>query len=380
VHPVMARPRLFQKSTASLLALGLAVLTASCSSAAAVSGSASSSAGPKVPQVINFTFAEASVNTSDSADVWALERGIWQRLGLNVTMPFQGSIENTEIASGRDVVGVYGTTGMFPGTEAGHAQSIIFSEGTGNSSLECDVQTSSPDHTMLDLAGQSVGVIGVNGGTYGAVAAMSAYIVKKGKAAIKIVIEPDTAALVAATESGAVAAGCANGSFGTAEKAGLTRTIVQADSPLSRSITGPRAIGKAAFGLNSELASDRTAIVRLVAGTRIADAQIMRATNAQVAAVLAENPNFAPSAISRSALISEVAEARPFFAQDEGYISPTDWNDSLKAYAFYGLNVGGVPINLHSSAFSYKDAVDMSYWNAATPLVNKYYKTYGQMG
>lgn len=358
---------------------GLVIATVACSSGAS-SGGATAAAASDTPKMINFTFAEASVNTSDTADVWALQKGIWKKLGLNVTMPFQGAIENTEIAAGRDVVGVYGTTGMFPGTEAGHAQSIIFSEGTGNSSLQCDVKTSSPDHSMLDLAGQSVGVIGVNGGTYGAVAAMSAYIVKQGKSAIKIVIEPNTAALVAATESGAVAAGCANGSFGSAEKSGLARNLIKANSPLARSITGPLAIGKAAFGLNSQLSANKTAIVRLIAGTRIADAQIMQATDQQVAAVLAENPNFAPSVISTAALTEEVTQARPFFAQNGGYISPADWKASLKAYAYYGLNVGGVAIDLNSSDFSYKSVVDMSYWNAATPLVDSYYKTYGKMG
>jgi hypothetical protein len=357
---------------AAVAASGALVAMTSCSAAPPAKPSPISRAQP-----ISFTLAEPAISVTHAAAVYALESGIWAKMGLNVTIDFQGAIENTLVAAGRDVAGGYGPTGMFPGIEAGHEQSIIFSEGDGNPSLGCDVSTKSPFKSILDLGGQPVGVLGVNGATYGAVSAMSAYIEKHGKKPVVITVEPSSAALVAATESGAIAAGCESTAFASAEAAGLTRSIIRASSPLALQITNKNIVGVATFGLNTQLAANSSAIVRLVAGERVAEDALLHDSNAQVAAVLAKYPAFAPSAISRTDLIAEIAIERPFFATNQGFISKKTWAQSLKAFEDWGLNVGGVPVQLSSPKFSYQSVINMSYWNKATPLVSAYLAKYG---
>ena len=53
------------------------------------------------------------------------------------------------------------------------------------------------------------------------------------------------------------------------------------------------------------------------------------------------------------------------------------WSSSLKAFSNWGLNLNGTPIDLTQPGFSFGTAVDMTYWNDATPLVNSYVKKYG---
>jgi ABC-type nitrate/sulfonate/bicarbonate transport system substrate-binding protein len=311
---------------------------------------------------------------------WALERGIFTRLGLDVSTVTQGAVETTNLSTGQMVVGLFGTTGMFSAVDSGRHMNIVFDENTGASTGAIFVKASSPYKTIMSLSGQKIASIGTNGAGYGAAASYSRYIVAHGGKPLTIVVEASGPALLAALQSGQVAAATNQEVFGAQVSKGLLRHVIGASNPLAERIVGQDIAAASYFGLASTLAANKTAITRFVAGLRIANLQIDKASNGQIASVLAKNPSFAPSVISTADLEAEIAAQRPFFARDDGRITSGLWSKSLTAFKNWGLSLNGSSINLTDSKSSYGNTVDISYWNAAAPLVSSYIKKYGADG
>lgn len=348
-----------------LLVLSVTALLALVSFSAA--GASASSNAP-----LSLTVGVPSPSTGNSDFFWALEKGIWTQLGLNVTVVSQGSSETTNLAAGRLPVGNWGTTGLFPIIQSGRTVQDVFNTGSGDAADAITVKKGAAYTTVQSLSGQTVGVIGSAGQGFGAASSYSHYIVTHGGKALNIVVEPNEAAITAALESGQIQAAIANPAFGAGISAGLLTQMLAANSKTAEQITGTGVAAAAYFGLSTAMKSDSAAITRFIAGMRIANDQIDKASNAEIAGVLAKNSNFAPSVESHAALVQQVAEARPFFAANDGYISSATWKTSLKAFANWGLSQSGANVDLNAAANSYGQAVNMSYWNAATPLVKKF--------
>lgn len=376
-RPSSRRERLHRVRNYGLVSGTTVVLLASlvaCSSSARSTGaktSYDSKAG-----TISFTYGDPNPGVNDAWLFYAVQTGVFQRVGLKPKMVVQGSLEPTNLAAGRLALGDFGTPSIFPSIEAGHKMNMVFMPGTGNPDGGIVVKAKAGINKVMDLSGKSVGCVGLNGQGYGAAASWSTYIQKQGGKALHIVVEPNAGALTSAVESGQVAAAFTTPIFGKAIAAGLLKQLIAATDPLTRKVTGVDMAAAAEYGSTAQLQKNRTAVTRWVAAARIGLKLVNKASDAQVADVLSKNSLFAPSVISKSALISEIARARPFWGAEGGFVSKARWKDSLKIFGTWGLNLGGVQINLQASQFSYGSVIDMSYWNDATALVNSYFKKY----
>lgn len=376
--------RLPAKRTDVQRAFGIACIAALTGAAVAACGSNGNSSGKisasDVSSSLSITIADPNPATNTAPTWYAYSTGIWKRLNLNVTIiPGQGSQVPVNIAAGRLLLGNYGTTAAFPPAASGHVTSIVFGLNTGSEDGALFTATNGPVKSWQDLAGQKVGVVGVGGSSYGAATSWSAYLEKHGLKPVQIVVEPNAGALIAALSADQIQASVDPPTiFESAIAAGKVKQLVAADSTLAKSIVGTQEVGNAYFGLKASLAGSRAAVTRFIAGERIALAKIMTLSDAQVAEALAKTSPFAPSVIPQSALANSVALARPFWGIQDGYISPSAWSDSLQSFKTWGLSTSGQPIQLDDSKYSYANMVDMSYWNAATPIVNSYYKKYGK--
>jgi ABC-type nitrate/sulfonate/bicarbonate transport system substrate-binding protein len=371
VQPDSYRSRRW-RAALCLTMVTLATSLAACSSSGSSSSSSASGEAPSAvstDQPLSLTIGIPQVNAQFADAYWAQQKGIWKSLNLNVTISVTGAVETTSLSAGRLVVGVFGTTAAFAPAEAGRAVSIVDCEDTGDSAAGVVVRRPSAYKTLTDLSGQSVGVVGSAGQAYGTASDFSSYIQAHGGKPLKIVVESSLGALVAATLSGQVTAAIQTSGFEQAIAAGKAAEIVSPTDPATKAIVGTQECSTAYWGLKSQLAQNQAAITRFIAGMRIARAQLDKESDAQVAAVLATMPDFAPSVVSRAALTKEVTEARPFFSADEGFISEATWNASLDAFSHWGLASAGVPVDLKGKPLSYPSIIDMSYWNAATSLM-----------
>ena len=356
-----------------------AALTA-CGSSGSSSGSSGQASASDPTKSLLITIADPNPATNTAPTWYAYAEGIWKRLNLNVTIiPGQGAQVPVNIAAGRLLLGNFGTTAAFPPAAAGHPTSVIFALNTGSEDGALFAATNGPVKTWQDLSGQKIGVVGAGGSSYGAATSWSAYLISHGLQPAHIVVEPNPSVLIAALVSGQIAASVDPPTiFESAIAAGKVKEIVAASSALAKSVVGTEEVGNAYFGLRSLLAQNRTAITRFIAGERIALAMVQKLSDTQVAAVLAKTPPFAPTVVPAQTLVSDVGLARPFWGIDNGYISASAWSQSLQSFKTWGLSTLGQPIDLSSPTFSYANMVDMSYWEAATPIVSNYYKKYGQ--
>jgi ABC-type nitrate/sulfonate/bicarbonate transport system substrate-binding protein len=356
----------------------IALMAAACGSSSSGSSSGGSTAKSAAP--INLSVGIPNPGAQNDDYYLALEGGVFTRLGLNVNTVTEGATETTALSTGTMVVGNFGTTGMFSAVASGRKMQVVYAEGTGASTGAIYVKASSPYKTIASLSGQKAASIGTNGQGYGAVASYSHYIATHGGKPLQIIVEANPEGLLAALESGQIAAAMNNATsaFAAAVTAGKLRQITSPTAPQVEQILGGKDVAAASFfGLSSALSSNRTAITRLVAGLRIARMETEKATTAQIATVMARNPSFASSVVTAQDLQTALTAQRPFDGVSDGFVSSALWANSLKAFSNWGLNLNGTSIDLTQPGFSYGSAINMSYWNAATPLVNSYVKKYG---
>jgi ABC-type nitrate/sulfonate/bicarbonate transport system substrate-binding protein len=358
--------RWIARAVAGIVGVSLAV---GCASPAGASAPLPAASAPSSSTPLSLTVGIPQVNAQFADAYWAEAEGIWKSLNLNVTISVTGATETTSLAAGRLVVGVFGTTAAFAPAAAGRSVGIVLCEDTGDSAAGVVVQSSNKAKTLLDMSGQSVGVVGSAGQGYGTASAFSSYIQQHGGKPLKIVVEASLGALVASLLSGQVQGAIQTSGFEAAIAAGKAREIVQPTDPKTEAIVGTKECSTAYWGTTAALSKNRTAVERFIAGMRVARQDLAKASNAQVAAVFAKLPDFAPSILSHAALVEDILEARPFFSADDGFISEATWNASLKSFATWGLSSSGLAIDLSSDNFSYPKIVDMSYWNGATALV-----------
>jgi ABC-type nitrate/sulfonate/bicarbonate transport system substrate-binding protein len=388
--PIHDSPRLPAKCTGMRRVLGIAGILclatiagaalAACGSSGSSSASSAQTSASDPTQQLSITIADPNPATNTAPTWYAYAKGIWKQLNLNVTIvPGQGAQVPVNIAAGRLLLGNYGTTAAFPPTAAGHVTNVIFGLNTGSEDGALFASTNGSVKTWQDLSGQKIGVVGAGGSSYGAATSWSVYLTSHGLQPAHIVVEPNASVLIAALVSGQIAASVDPPTiFESAITAGKVKEVVAASSALAKSVVGTEEVGNAYFGLKSLLAQNQAAITRFIAGERIALAMVQKLSDAQVAAVLATTSPFAPSVVPSQTLVGDVGLARPFWGIDNGYISASAWSQSLQSFKTWGLATLGQPISLSSPEYSYANMVNMSYWEAATPIVNNNYKKYGQ--
>jgi len=363
------RPRWRSVGIGAAVAAAAALALAACSS----SHTASGSAAPDQP--VSLQLAVASPAPSYGDLFWAIQQGIFTKLGLNLTLNTGlGGNAVSEVASGQIVAAVNGTTQSLGVMLAGRSIQFIAADTNGVAASAVTVLQSSDYKDLMDLSGQTVGVIGVNGSAWGCANSDSDYIVAHGGKALKIVVGANAAAEAAALQSGSTQAIIGNPAYSSQIKAGQFRELMSIGDPLQVKITGGHnVIATSYYGSPATLKKNKTAITRLIAGLRIARAQIETAGDKKVADVLAGNSNFAPTVISSADLLAQVTAARPFWAGQDVQITKAQWTDSIAAFKKWNLlDNSNKPVDLTSPTISYAKAVNMAYWNDATALVKGY--------
>ena len=336
---------------------------------AATAGAASGERSTVTPYSLNLTLASPSAQTP--CVYWGLAKRIYQSLGLALHLTPAGSTEPVLVAAGQFPIGMNTMTQAFPPVAAGAKIVQVFAQTVGNPSDAVTVKAGSPYKTLMDLSGQTVGVVGTSGYSRGGAVLYSKYVVAHGGQPFNIVVQPDQTTLTAQLVNGNIAAAVFPPVFGPQIQAGLLTQILSAKSAFSQSLMGHDVVNATFWGLQSEVAKNKDAIVRLIAGCRIGLAQMQGQTATQIATVLQKMSTFAPSVIDIGSLTTQVEQSwLGFQPPNGGYISKTQWDTTLNT--FVGLGLNSVPIDPTASQWTYANNVDMSYWNAATPIVNAY--------
>lgn len=356
------------------LVVGLGAVLALTGVAACGNGSASSTVDPTdASKVVSLTLGMAAPSAGQPCVFWAQSKGIFAKLGLQLTVSTQGSSEPALAAAGELVIGANTITQAYPPMQAGRKISQVYAQTVGNPSDAITVRAKSSYNNVQDLSGQIVGVVGTSGYSYAGAVLYSRYIVQHGGQPLKIVVQPDQNTLTSQLVNGKIVAAIFPPVFGPQITAGILREILSAKSQLSESLNGKGLINSTFWGLASQISKNSTAVTRLVAGCRIADAQMQNQSAQQIAAVLGKTSTFAPSVITPAALATEIEESWiGFQPPNQGYIPEQGWQTSLSVFASLGITSNGKKYDPADPKFAYSAGVDMSYWNKATPIVNSY--------
>jgi ABC-type nitrate/sulfonate/bicarbonate transport system substrate-binding protein len=339
--------------------------TTSAGSSASSAGS-SASGGSGTASVGSLSVGVPGVSTISAVLYVAQEQGLYQQHHVTVNLVNAGATAGTQVAAGQLNVTQLGTTGAFAPTASGRQTSIIYWLA-GNATAGVAVRTGSPLkpaatalQTLMELSGKRVAVQGTATSSSGNAAAFSKYIVAHGGKPLQIVNLPTVDAISAQLLSGQVDAEVGLPDYvAPAIAAGKARILVNASDPSIIQLGGGSVVAVSLWGLKSQLQSEQPAVTAFLAAIRQAQAWMASHSVSDIAAVLAKTSAFAD--FTTVAMEGTLKFDVPFNAPQGGYVDSASWSRSLKSFANWGLTQ-----NLSSPEFSYAQAVDMSYWNAAT--------------
>jgi ABC-type nitrate/sulfonate/bicarbonate transport system substrate-binding protein len=362
---------------AATVSFALLAMAACSGGSAPTEGTGSEPVGsnaPEAPTTVKLTLGMAAPSAGQPCVFWADAKGVFDDLGLDLEISPQGSNEPALAAAGYLVIGANTITQSYPVIQGGIQISHVYAQTQGNPSDAITVKVDSGFDDVLDLSGQTVGVVGASGYSFAGATLYSRYIVENGGEPLNIIVQPDQGTLTAQLVNGKIAAAVFPPVFGSAIAEGILKQILSAKSDLARELNGQGMINSTFWGLRSEIQANAEAITRLVAGCRIANVQMADKTSAEIAEVLATVPNFAPAVLPTESLANEIEESWiGFEPNNQGYIDEEQWRQSLKVFASLGItNQDGEGYDPDDPTFGYDDGVDMSYWEAATPLVESY--------
>ena len=327
-------------------------------------GDGTATAQPTQVQPLPF-HVSLSLISANSADVFiAQEKGYFKQAGVDVQLENQGGTATTNAAAGRVDLTQTGVSAALAPFKAGRPTSIVYEVSGGLLATGVIVKADAPYKSLMDLSGKSIVVLTAGGAAWGAAQAFSQYIVKQGGQPLQISVATSGAGQVSSVVSGVV-----QGSIGTVDifgadiAAGKLRLLLQPNSPLAQKILGRNVVNAGYWGLKDVLSQKREAATRFVAGLRKADQWLATASQDDIIAVLMQSPFF--KEFTRAQIIDQLKWNAPFFTKTDGFVNKARWDVSLKAYSQYGLP--GIDVN--DSIFGYTSIVDMSFWNAADPIV-----------
>jgi ABC-type nitrate/sulfonate/bicarbonate transport system substrate-binding protein len=354
-----------------------ALLAACVAAIAATAASARTEAGLGRQQAKKSNLVQLSISigsdTSRYADLYvARYEGFFKKAGVDATISNNGTTYATTLLAGRADLALSGASGPFPFIRQGRPLNIVYATGFGNSSGFI-VRTDSPYHKVMDLAKSDVS-IGIQpvGLLRGQANALINYVTSQGGQAPRLASATSTSGDFGSLVAGGVVDTSAV-DFNTAApyiKAGKVRWLDDAKpgSPLMEKFLPPGTVGISFWGPPDVLKDKRDAVVRFIAGLRMAERWLSRSKDTTIATVL---HNSVPSLgqLDQETIKDSLTYDRKVWAlKQEGFISAAAWRTSIPVWS--GWNLG---YDITVPTYSYGSVVDMSYWNAATPLVNKLY-------
>jgi ABC-type nitrate/sulfonate/bicarbonate transport system substrate-binding protein len=350
------------------IVLALSVVVAGCSSG---SSSASSSSGSTAESVGSLIVGVPGVSTVSTALYIAQTEGYYAKYHVSVSLENAGALVGTEASAGRLDLAQEGTSGALTATAGGRPTSVVYWLG-GNDTGYVVVRQQSPLKpaataldTLMVLSGKRVAVEGTADSSYGFASAYSKYIVAHGGKPLTIVSLPTTAAEQAELLSGEVdaAVGSTGAVGGSTIAAGKARVLVAPSASDISTLSGGQTVALALWGLKSIVQSKSAAVAAFLAAVRDAQKFMSSHSAEQVAASLEKSSAW--NTFTEAQIMDTYKYDSPFLGPSNGYIDSSVWARSVKSFGTWGLT-----INLNSSEFTYSNAVDMSYWNAATKLMN----------
>ena len=354
--------------TLACAAAGLVIVTAGCGSSSSSGGTSSAASASKSPKSDpTITVSIGQYTAVQPALFLAQALGLYQKAGVNVKFELNGTNFATVVLAGRADVAISGPTAAVTSAFQGKDTAVLaeVTRGTPNGVV---VKSSSPYKSIMDLSGATVAGYAPGTSSYGAVSLISHYITSHGgKALISKPTSSASGQFVDQVISGAVDAS-SEVPEGAAPyiKTGKARWLVAPNDPIMSKIMSPDMVGYSVWTLRSNIASKRTAVVRFMAGLRLAYAWMQSHSIADVEAALSKVPGVQQYLQADPGLLKTVVpEERLFWPTAAGYISQTRWDD-VTLPIWKQWNLGD---DLSSAQASWKARVDMSYWTQAGSLV-----------
>jgi ABC-type nitrate/sulfonate/bicarbonate transport system substrate-binding protein len=253
----------------------------------------------------------------------------------------------------------------FPLAKQGQPISVVWSDVGAGLGAALAVASNSSVKTLQDLSGKKVGTIGTTGATYGFANYLSHQVAAvKGGEAFQLVAFNDSATLINALTSGAVAASSAStGTFAEAITAGKVRLVVDTSAVAERTkLLGTNYTVDTAYeGLTANLKTKKESVVRFMEALTKANTYLNTHTPDQISQVIAMDPYF--KALTPSTIALSVVARFPFYTPYNGQVSESDWKATLDWFTKWQIpTIGDVASD---ATFSYAKIVDMSYLNEA---------------
>jgi len=182
--------------SAVALVTAASALLAACGGGSSDPGAEPGTTATALPtEKIPLTVGIVSPNVTMAGFYWALEQGIFDKVGLDVTVVSQGSVQGANLAAGKLVIADNGTPNLFPPIQEGREMVSVIAENTGNSAAAVTVRADSGIEDLMDLSGKTVGIVGCCGAAFGASSSYSKWIVDHGGEPLTIQVMPDIAGL-----------------------------------------------------------------------------------------------------------------------------------------------------------------------------------------
>lgn len=350
----------------TVLALGaVASLTAltACSSGKTSTGKPSSSGAKTVEKL---TVGIPAVSTVFTDLYYGVEKGYFKKAGLDLTMQNVGTNGPNLLAAGRLDLFVFGMGTPLSVAQQGKPTSVVFGTLGAGDSGAITVMKKSGITSVMQLGGKRVAVQGVGGSTYGWGQIYSSYVVQHGGRKMNIISVPTATQIVQGLTSGQYdAAVITGGYFAQQVKDGDAVYLVNPSTPAGKkfiAFAGGPYPETGWFGLKSSLPQNKEAVARFLAALGAADTAVHKATPDELGKVLHQNSDWATTPASTIAL--EVQYDLGFMDPDKGRITSTEWSSALSHMKYW--NISG--LDFSAPYASYKQAVDMSYLDAANKL------------
>jgi ABC-type nitrate/sulfonate/bicarbonate transport system substrate-binding protein len=358
---------LARRCVITFLAIGLTLSAVACGggdSESETSNGASESSSAEAKELPSLSVSMALTTIAYPDFFVAQELGMFKDAGVDVSIEINGSTYVTDTLGGHSDVFVSGAATVLQLAGQGVDAKLLY-EATGGIPSALAVRSDSPYKTVEDLAGKKL-VTSSTGAGHGSAVALSRYVESRGLAPIKVV-----AATAPSGNYGAlVVSGGADAAIQTPDAMmadivnGKLRVILSGtEAPLSE-ILPMSIVGAGVIAPVRNLKDKDDALTKFIAGMRVADMWIQSRPESEVLEVLRKQPAFKESSDDVFARNAEFSA--PYWPESIGHVTPEAWEESLPVFETWGTG-----LSTESPKASFDERVDMSYWDAATPIVDQ---------
>jgi hypothetical protein len=320
----------------------------------ACGGSAPASSSKPPPQSLNLIV--AGLSQSYMQAYLSLYDGAFdaENVSVNLKVVSPGAIAAT-IISGQADVAMSGPATVFPLVKNGQDASIIYQTTTNGISgyvVGSPRIRSVKDCTKFATSQQ------------GSTAYAWAEEYKKlFNASYTILQLTDTTTIPAAVVSGnADCAGGAQSNFAAQLQSHQVVTLIDPANPKTLPSNYPKPImGGCIWGVRQNLQSKKAAVVAFIRGLQTTLNGTMKKDSLdQMATLMRKSPDF--QAVSQPDMVTALQQLKPYVGPSQGNLSSDEWTAELD----WSLGTGIAYLSTTDPLWSYKQRVDMSYYNAAT--------------